>query len=107
MRRTCEPDVAPEGSASRRAGTTAAMKKLVIAMAVGAALAWAFDPDNGSRRRENVRRQLEDKGLLGSSRPRPPTSTRTAPSARRSPPDTRLPVRTHPGAVTDEPIHPR
>ena len=43
------------------------MKKLVIAMAVGAALAWAFDPDNGSRRRENVRRQLADKGLLGSS----------------------------------------
>ena len=43
------------------------MKKLVIAMAAGAALAWAFDPDNGSRRRERVRQQLEDKGLLGSS----------------------------------------
>ena len=43
------------------------MKKLVIAMAVGAALAWALDPDNGSRRRESVRRQLQEKGLLGSS----------------------------------------
>jgi hypothetical protein len=43
------------------------MKKLVISMALGAALAWAFDPDNGSRRREDVRRRLEEKGLLGSS----------------------------------------
>ena len=59
--------VSPGGSTSRPMGTTAAMKKLVIAMAVGAALAWAFDPDNGSRRRERVRQQLEDKGLLGSS----------------------------------------
>ena len=56
-----------EGWPSRHPGTRDAMKKLVIAMAVGAALAWAFDPDNGSRRRENVRRQLEAKGLLGSS----------------------------------------
>ena len=47
------------------------MKKLVIAMAVGAALAWAFDPDNGSRRRENVRHQLEEKGFLGSSKGAP------------------------------------
>jgi hypothetical protein len=47
------------------------MKKLVIAMAIGAALAWAFDPDQGSRRREQVRRQLADKGLLGSSDPGP------------------------------------
>jgi hypothetical protein len=57
----------PEGWSSRGTGTRAAMKKLVIAMAVGAALAWAFDPDNGSRRREQVRSQLEAKGLLGSS----------------------------------------
>jgi hypothetical protein len=47
------------------------MKKLVIAMAIGAALAWAFDPDQGSRRREQVRGKLADKGLLGSSDPEP------------------------------------
>ena len=27
------------------------MKKLLFAMAIGAALAWLLDPDNGTRRR--------------------------------------------------------
>jgi hypothetical protein len=35
------------------------MKKLLFAMAIGAALAWAFDPELGSRRRDSVRRKLE------------------------------------------------
>ena len=43
------------------------MKKLLIAMAIGAALAWLFDPDNGVRRRETVKRKLEDKGVMTSS----------------------------------------
>ena len=45
------------------------MKKLLFAMAIGAALAWLFDPDTGSRRRETVRRKLEERGLTGSSSP--------------------------------------
>lgn len=43
------------------------MKKLLIAMAIGAGLAWAFDPDQGSRRRDQVKHRLEEKGLLSSS----------------------------------------
>ena len=31
------------------------MKKLLFAMAIGAALAWLFDPDAGSRRRDSLR----------------------------------------------------
>lgn len=44
------------------------MKKLLVAMALGAALAWLFDSDNGSRRRAMVSKKLDDAGL-----------TRTAP----------------------------
>jgi hypothetical protein len=47
-------------------GNPLLMKKLVFAMAIGAALAWAFDPDQGSRRREQVKHRLEEKGVLGS-----------------------------------------
>jgi hypothetical protein len=45
------------------------MKKLLFAMAIGAALAWAFDPDHGTARRAQVRRKMEAKGLLRSSAP--------------------------------------
>jgi hypothetical protein len=41
------------------------MKKLLFAMAIGAALAWLFDPDSGSRRRDLVRRKLDERGLTG------------------------------------------
>ena len=51
------------------------MKKLLFAMAIGAALAWAFDPDQGSRRREQVKHRLEEKGILGSK-----SASRSAPS---------------------------
>jgi hypothetical protein len=54
------------------------MKKLLFAMAIGAALAWAFDPDQGSRRREQVKHRLEEKGVLTKSRS---TSTPTSVSA--------------------------
>lgn len=43
------------------------MKKLLLAMAIGAALAWLFDPDNGPRRRDTVKRRLEDKGVISPS----------------------------------------
>ena len=33
-------------------GTRGPMKKLLFAMAIGAALAWLFDPDAGARRRD-------------------------------------------------------
>ena len=42
-------------------GYTAAMKKLLFAMAIGAALAWLFDPDTGSKRRDMLRRKLEER----------------------------------------------
>jgi hypothetical protein len=45
------------------------MKKLLFAMAIGAALAWLFDPDAGSRRRQTLRRKLDERGLTGSSTP--------------------------------------
>jgi hypothetical protein len=45
------------------------MKKLLFAMAIGAALAWLFDPDAGSRRRDTVRRKLDERGLTGSASP--------------------------------------
>lgn len=35
------------------------MKKLLIAMLIGAALAYLFDPDNGVRRRDDARRKVE------------------------------------------------
>ena len=50
------------------------MKKLLFAMAIGAALAWLFDPDAGSRRRESLRRKLDERGLTGSSSPTAPTT---------------------------------
>jgi hypothetical protein len=40
------------------------MKKLLLAMAIGAALAWLFDPDTGSRRRDMLRRKLDERGLI-------------------------------------------
>ncbi len=39
------------------------MKKLLFAMAVGAALAWLFDPDAGSKRRDSLRRKLDQRGI--------------------------------------------
>ena len=54
------------------------MKKLLFAMAIGAALAWLFDPDTGSRRRDLLRRKLDEKGLTGSSTPAPPAPTAVA-----------------------------
>ena len=43
------------------------MKKLLFAMAVGAALAWLFDPDTGSRRRMSLKRKLEQSGVTAAS----------------------------------------
>jgi hypothetical protein len=60
------------------------MKKLVIAMAAGAALAWFLDPDNGSHRRDSLKRTLQDKGLIsptGSSPSPAPTTVDTDPLA--------------------------
>lgn len=45
------------------------MKKLLFAMAIGAALAWLFDPDAGSRRRDMIRRKLDERGLAGPASP--------------------------------------
>jgi hypothetical protein len=50
------------------------MKKLLFAMAIGAALAWLFDPDAGSKRRDMVRRKLDERGLT-----RGPTSAPSTP----------------------------
>ena len=47
------------------------MKKLLFAMAIGAALAWLFDPDAGARRRDALKRKLDEKGLTGPSAPPP------------------------------------
>jgi hypothetical protein len=52
------------------------MKKLLFAMAIGAALAWLFDPDAGSRRRDQIRRKLDERGLTG-----PASSPPTVPTA--------------------------
>lgn len=49
------------------------MKKLLFAMALGAALAWLFDPDAGSKRRDALRRKLEERGLIGAATPAPVT----------------------------------
>ena len=56
-------------------GYTRHMKKLLIAMAIGAGLAWLFDPVSGPRRREDVRRKLQERGLTG-----PAVSVPTAPT---------------------------
>ncbi len=51
------------------------MKKLLIAMALGAALAWLFDPDAGSRRRASLKRKLDQQGVTGRA-----TTSPTAPT---------------------------
>ena len=51
------------------------MRKLLFAMAIGAALAWLFDPDAESRRRDMIRRKLDERGLTG------PTPTTTSAAA--------------------------
>jgi hypothetical protein len=51
------------------------MKKLLFAMAIGAGLAWLFDPDTGSRRRDQIRRKLDERGLTGPSSPPPAVPT--------------------------------
>jgi hypothetical protein len=53
------------------------MKKLLLAMGIGAGLAWLFDPDAGSRRRDMVRQKLDEKGLTG-PKAAPPASSPTA-----------------------------
>ena len=52
------------------------MKKLLFAMVVGAALMWLFDPDAGSRRRDGVRRKLDEMGVT--SKPTKPSAAPTA-----------------------------
>jgi hypothetical protein len=52
------------------------MKKLLFGMTVGAALAWLFDPDTGSRRRMSIRRKLEQRGVTA-----PAVSTNHTPAA--------------------------
>jgi hypothetical protein len=52
------------------------MKKLLFGMTVGAALAWLFDPDTGSRRRMSLRRKLEQRGVTA-----PNVSTNQTPAA--------------------------
>ena len=53
------------------------MKKLLLAMGIGAGLAWLFDPDAGSRRREMLRQKLDEKGLTG-PKTAPPASRPSA-----------------------------
>ncbi len=36
------------------------MKKLLFAMAIGAGLAWLFDPESGSRRRDALRKKFDN-----------------------------------------------
>jgi len=48
------------------------MKKLLFAMAIGAALAWLFDPDSGSKRRDMLRRKLDERRVPGPGRAAPP-----------------------------------
>jgi hypothetical protein len=49
------------------------MKKLLLAMAIGAALAWLFDPDAGSKRRDALRRKLDQRGIASPATPAPTT----------------------------------
>ena len=61
------------------------MKKLLFAMGIGAALMWFLDPEAGSRRRDTVKRKLDEKGLTrsASAPPSVPTSVTdyTAPAS--------------------------
>ena len=62
------------------------MKKLLFAMAIGAALAWLFDPDAGSRRRDALKRKLRREGphrILGVPAVRPPLGDRLHAARRR------------------------
>lgn len=43
------------------------MKKLLFAMAIGAALAWLLDPEQGAARRAVVRQRAADAGLIDAS----------------------------------------
>jgi hypothetical protein len=57
------------------------MKKLLFAMAIGAALAWLFDPDAGSKRRDMLRRKLDERGLTRGRTAAPsPTLAEDAPT---------------------------
>jgi hypothetical protein len=51
------------------------MKKLLFAMGIGAAVMWFMDPDAGSRRRNTVKRKLDEKGLMSSASPPPSVPT--------------------------------
>jgi len=64
-----QPDVVPQsGIRMDRAGYGCAMKKLMFAALVGAAVMWFYDPANGSRRREALQRKLNG-GPSGSVTP--------------------------------------
>lgn len=56
------------------------MKKLLFAMVIGAALAWLFDPDTGSRRRDTLRRKLDEKGITGGTSSKGPTAVADYPT---------------------------
>lgn len=43
------------------------MKKLLFATAIGALLAWLFDPELGPQRRDDVRRRLDNAGLTNTA----------------------------------------
>jgi hypothetical protein len=76
------------GGATSRFGTAHSgyampMKKLLFAMAIGAALAWLFDPDAGSKRRDMLRRKLDERGLTRGATPAqttPPAFVEDAPT---------------------------
>ena len=61
------------------------MKKLLFAMAIGAALAWLLDPDNGTRRRASLKRKIDQTGVTSPSGRPPvapaPVSTNHTPAA--------------------------
>ena len=61
------------------------MKKLLFAMALGAALAWLLDPDNGARRRSSLKRRIDKTGVTAPSGRSPiapaPVSTNHTPAA--------------------------
>jgi hypothetical protein len=57
------------------------MRKLLIAMAIGAALAWLFDPESGSRRRDALRRKFDERGLGRPAMPPPAMPTSLADEA--------------------------
>ena len=73
---------ASAGSTWGGGGYTGPMKKLLFAMALGAALAWLFDPDAGSKRRDALRRKLDQRGLTGGTPPpvTPPVVIEDAPT---------------------------